>query len=65
MKETYEFRMQLPIVQRPISADLDELANIITQQSDVQQHNTNVKASMISWDYNSKHFHIINIIRCH
>ena len=61
MKETYEFRMQLPIVQRPISADLDELANIITQQGDVQQHNTNVKASMTEWDLNSKHFQVEKI----
>lgn len=61
MKETYEFRMQLPIVQRPISADLDELADIITQQGDVQQHNTNVKAPMTEWDLNSKHFRIENI----
>ena len=53
--------MQLPIVQRPISADLDELADIITQQGDVQQHNTNVKASMTEWDLNSKHFRIENI----
>ena len=71
MKETYEFRMQLPIVQRPISADLDELADIITQQGDVQQHNTNVKASMTEWDLNSKHFqvekicnHAIKVARC-
>ncbi len=61
MKETYEFRMQMPIVQRPISADLDELTNIITQQGDVQQHNTNVKASMTEWDLNSKHFQVEKI----